>query len=170
MRTGFAPHHPIERFSLVFASRTRALLWGNVPRVGEEPEGRKIIAHGAEPWVAGGRCSQAPERGERRTAARVLPPRSGAEAGTLLSQCSRTGLLSCALRAGPNEHRRGPGGHLLQHRQREVVLRDEEAPLRDALRGELLQLLHQLPGGAAAGQRVFEGARPAPVYARLHAV
>src|ERR1035441_2090386 len=34
-----------------------------------EPEGRKIVAHGAEPWVAGGRRLPAPERGERRTAA-----------------------------------------------------------------------------------------------------
>src|ERR1022692_639840 len=44
-----------------------------------EPEGRKIVAHGAGPWVAGGRRLPAPERGDRRTAARVLPPRSGAE-------------------------------------------------------------------------------------------
>src|ERR1019366_1234297 len=29
-----------------------------------EPEGRKIVAHGAEPWVAGERRLPAPERGE----------------------------------------------------------------------------------------------------------
>src|ERR1035438_8891670 len=30
-----------------------------------EPEGRKIVAHGAEPWVAGGRRLPAPERAKQ---------------------------------------------------------------------------------------------------------
>src|ERR1039457_6492717 len=44
---------------------------------GREPEGRKTIAHGAQPWVAGGPRLPAPERGVRRAAARVLPSRPG---------------------------------------------------------------------------------------------
>src|ERR1039458_9912656 len=31
-----------------------------------EPKGRKIVAHGAQPWVAGGRRLPAPERGVKR--------------------------------------------------------------------------------------------------------
>src|ERR1035438_304344 len=73
---------------------------------GREPEGRKTVAHGAQPWVADGPRLPAPERGVRRAAARVLPPHPGAKAGPSFSQCLRTGLLSCALRAGPHENRR----------------------------------------------------------------
>src|ERR1019366_1584505 len=72
-----------------------------------QPEGRKRVAHGAHPWVAGGRCVPAPERGVRRTTALVLAPRPGAKAGPSFSRCWRTGLLSFALRAGPHENRRG---------------------------------------------------------------
>src|ERR1035438_111093 len=39
----------------------------------EEPAGRKRVAHGAQPWVAGDRRLSAPERGVRRIAAFVLP-------------------------------------------------------------------------------------------------
>src|ERR1035437_6686501 len=67
-----------------------------------EPEGRKIVAHGAPPWAAGESAGQ-PRNGAKEGAdAWALPPRSGAEAGPSFSQCWRTGLLSFALRAKPN--------------------------------------------------------------------
>src|SRR5450756_2034762 len=71
-----------------------------------EPEGRKIVAHGAPPWVAGESAGQARNGAKERADAWGLPPRSGAEAGPSFSQCWRTGLLSFALRAKPHENRR----------------------------------------------------------------
>src|ERR1017187_9623836 len=63
---------------------------------GQEPEGRKTLAHGAQPWVAGGPCLPAPERGVRGAAARVLPPRPGAQAEPSFSQRWRTVLTHWA--------------------------------------------------------------------------
>src|ERR1017187_4109182 len=87
-----------------------------------QPEGRKRVAHGAQPWAVGGRCLPAPERGVRRATALVLPPRPGAEAAPSFSQCWRTGLLSCALRAGPHENRRGARRKSWAHYLNRIVL------------------------------------------------
>src|ERR1019366_1059333 len=82
--------------------------------------------------VAGGRRWPAPERGERRTAARVLPPRSGAEAGRRSPSADALGYYLTPYGLGRMNIVAVPGGTSLQHRQREVVFRDEVAPLRDA--------------------------------------
>src|ERR1035437_3309525 len=62
-----------------------------------ESVGRKNIAECLSTGIRG-KDTRAPERGERTSAAEPLSPRSGA-LPSALSQCSRTGLLSSALRA-----------------------------------------------------------------------
>src|ERR1017187_7261712 len=92
------------------------VLLSGKPQTGQraEPEGRKIVAHGAKPWVAGGQRLSAPERGVRRDCFVGSFAPSRGRSGTVFlpvlahwaSQCWRTGLLSFALRAGPHEDRR----------------------------------------------------------------